>query len=411
MDIAIIGGGPAGLSAAEAAAVAGASVTVFDSKPSCGRKLLVAGKGGLNLTKIEPSEVFATRYTGGSQPSGMWESLIRGFDHAAFKQWAATLGIETFTASTGRVYPRGLKAAPLLRRWLSRLRESGVCFKMRRRLVEIQIRASGFDLTFEADGRETREHAHCVVLGMGGGSWPETGSDGGWVDALRRAGIEIARLAPANCGWEIAWPPAFLAACEGKPLKNIVVSTGGLAVPGELLISSYGLEGGAIYRLGALLREQARPSIAIDLKPHSTAEQLVAKLPVARSDLLSEARSSWRLSDAAFALLSLCVGGAPASADAMARFCKNCQLQLSDPRPLREAISSAGGVVWSQLDENLMFKAIPGLFAAGEMIDWEAPTGGYLIHGCIAMGRRAGAAAANWISSVGETRAEDTAAE
>jgi len=233
------------------------------------------------------------------------------------------------------------------------------------------------------DGARTIE-ADAAILALGGGSWPETGSDGGWVETLAQLGIGIAPLQPANCGWEYPWPPAVLAAAEGQPLKSIAARAGTGEVRGELLITRYGLEGGAIYQLGPSLRASAEPTVTIDLKPEHSAQQLVAKMGPVRRNLLSEARSRWRLSDAAHALLAM---GEPfADVAALAAAAKGTALQLTGPRPIAEAISSAGGVRWEELDAHLMLRRVPGVFVAGEMIDWEAPTGGYLIHGCLATG-------------------------
>ena len=396
MNIAIIGGGPAGLRAAEIAAGGGASVTLYDAKPSVGRKFLVAGRGGLNLTNAEPRETFTTHYSGPEQPAEAWPSLIADFDSVALRLWARGLEVETFEASSGRVYPCDLKTAPLLRRWVHRLRELGVHFAMRHRWVGLQP-GTPLRLEFQVeDGARTFE-ADAAVLALGGGSWPETGSDGAWCAALERLGVAVAPLAPANCGWELRWPDEVLAAVEGRPIKSIAVRAGGVEVKGELLVTAYGLEGGAIYQLSPTLRAMPEPALTIDFKPHSTIAQLVAKMGPIRSNFLAEARARWRLSDVAFALLSHLPGrGGWTSAEALATEVKGCTLPLTGPRPLAEAISSAGGVRWSALDPSLMLRALPGVFTAGEMIDWEAPTGGYLIQGCMATGTRAALAALAW---------------
>ena len=391
MNIAIIGGGPAGLRAAEIVAAGGAAVTLFDGKASVGRKFLVAGKGGLNLTNDESRERFVARY---GEPSRLWDSLIADFDGQALRDWAAGLGVETFAASTGRVYPRELKAAPLLRRWVQRLRELGVRFAVHHRWTGLR-REAAWMLDFQTPDGPRTHAADAVILAMGGGSWPETGSDGAWVGALEKLGVEVAPLRAANCGWECAWPRAVLDVAEGLPLKSIVVRAGAVAVPGELLITKYGLEGGAIYRLGAALRAMGEPQVAIDFKPSSTIGQLVAKMGPIRRNFLAEARARWKLSDAVFAILG---GQTWDSAVALAEHVKNFPLALTGPRPIAEAISSAGGVCWRELDDNLMLRKAPGVFVAGEMIDWEAPTGGYLIQGCFATGTRAGQGAATGMS-------------
>jgi hypothetical protein len=391
-QLAVIGGGPAGLRAAETAALAGVDVTLFDAKPSVGRKFLVAGKGGLNLTHGEDIETFARRYDAPDQPNGIWRELLADFDAAALRGWAAGLGVETFQATSGRVYPKELKAAPLLRRWLLGLKELGVRFEMNHRWSGLvpgspHLVAFSNGASFPADA---------VVFAFGGGSWPQTGSDGGWMRVFESLGISCHPLVPANCGWEHPWPPEVLAAAEGKPLKNIVVSAGEVTAIGELMVTRHGIEGGAIYQLGAVLRAMPRPAIAIDFKPTFSHARLVAKMESARRDFLAEARVRWRLSDAAVAIL----GRKPwQDAAALAHEVKHCVIGLTGPRPLAEAISSAGGVCWRELDAALMVKRFPGIFVAGEMIDWEAPTGGYLMQGCFATGTRAGREAAAWLQT------------
>lgn len=431
-QLAVIGGGPAGLRAAEVAASAGLRVTLYEGKPSVGRKFLVAGRGGLNLTHGELLDRFAARYSGPGQPADLWPRLLAGFDPAALRQWAAGLGVETFQATSGRVYPVEMKAAPLLRRWVARLRGLGVAFAMNHRLVALEsvvgqpppavevprtpspaVRQAGAPVGLETGGgagsttgavRGTRFQlvfangatatADAVVLALGGGSWPETGSDGGWTGLLESLGLAVHPLAAANCGWEHEWPPEVLARAEGKPLKNIHVRAGDQLAVGELLITRYGLEGGAIYQLGAALRAMAEPAIAIDFKPTFTHEQLVAKMASVRRNFLAEALVRWRIGDAAHAILSRQTWTDAAS---LAREVKHCVIPLLRPRPIAEAISSAGGVCWSELDAGLMVRRFPGLFIAGEMIDWEAPTGGYLMQGCFATGTRAAQSAAEWL--------------
>ena len=413
-SVAVIGGGPAGLRAAEVAALAGLRVTLYEAKPSVGRKFLVAGKGGLNMTHGEALDRFQTRYSGPGQPSGFWPKLLGEFDPGALRQWAAGLGVETFQATTGRVYPVEMKAAPLLRRWVARLRGLGVTFEMNHRLVALKAlagvsdqkgeseavggsgaRASGFQLGFAHGATATTD---AVILALGGGSWPETGSDGAWVGLLESLGLTVHSLAPANCGWEHDWPPEVLTRAEGKPLKNIQVRAGDTLAVGELLITRYGLEGGTIYQLGAALRAMSEPAIAIDFKPTFSVEQLVAKMESARRNFLDEAVIRWRIGETAHALLS---GQTWTDAFSLARAVKHCVIPLKGPRPLAEAISSAGGVVWSEIDERLMVRRFPGLFVAGEMVDWEAPTGGYLMQGCFAMGTHAARSVVEWLGQCG----------
>lgn len=409
MNLAIIGGGPAGLRAAEVAAASGASVTIFDAKPSMGRKFLVAGCGGLNLTRAESAQRMATRYLGNDMPEDVWPSLVADFDAPALRAWAAGLGIETFAASSGRVYPVGLRSARLLRRWMARLRELGVRFEYRHRWTGIAFSDASrhpasirLEFAVGVEGKPVSHEADAVILALGGGSWPKTGSDGGWIALLESLGIAITPLESANSGWELPWSGSVLALAEGRPLKNIVARAGDAEAAGELLITRYGLEGSALYPLGpalrALKRQHATAELRVDLKPTFTAEELVAKLGTLGknpSDLLAQARARWRLTDAAFAILS-CRGPFSTPA-ALAAEVKDCRLFLTGPRPIAEAISSAGGVCWSELNRSLMFHRFPGLFAAGEMIDWEAPTGGYLLQGCFATGTRAGLRAVEWM--------------
>ncbi len=370
IDIAVIGGGPAGLRAAEVAAGMGRKVTVFDGKPSVGRKFLVAGKGGLNLTHGGSLETFVSNYVGEKD----WECLLRDFSNHDLREWCHGLGLETFEASSGRVYPKALKGAPVLRAWLARLREMGVEIRPKHLWQDL---LPGNTLRF-ADGTEVR--AKAIVFALGGGSWPKTGSDGGWVGKFIELGISCEPLVSSNCGWECDWKREVLAAAEGLPIKNIHVRGGTKSVAGELLVTRYGLEGGAIYALGSELRKMSEPFIEIDFKPTFSAEELAAK-PI----------KFWKLSKPAAALLSASRIEDPAQ---LAKAAKAFRLPLLRPRPLAEAISSAGGIRWDELDENLMLRKFPGVFVCGEMIDWDAPTGGYLLQAAFATGTRVGRAAA-----------------
>lgn len=391
MKLAIIGGGPAGLRAAEVAAKAGAKVTLYEAKPSVGRKFLVAGHGGLNLTHSDPLEAFASRYEGSFQ-TGYWSSLLKDWGNNETRAWASDLGIETFIGTSGRVFPKEFKAAPLLRSWVRCLRALGVTIKTRHLLKQITPKDGHFNLLFSTqEGALTTEH-DAVVLALGGASWPETGSDARWISLLEAMGVPITPFSPANCGWEANWGHILnqdiLANIEGCPLKNVTVSAGEQRIAGELLITKYGLEGGALYQLGSALRRMEQPMLQIDLKPSFSAQELASKITTNPKDLIAAAAKVWRLSPTAKALLgSIAYGNIdPLS---LAELAKNLPIPLTGPRPIAEAISSAGGVSFDALDENLMVKSLPGLFLAGEMLDWEAPTGGYLLQGCLATGTRA----------------------
>jgi uncharacterized flavoprotein (TIGR03862 family) len=285
-----------------------------------------------------------------------------------------------------------MKAAPLLRRWIASLRQLGVRFETHHRWSGLTP-GQPIGLQF-SNGNSVQ--ADAVILATGGGSWPQTGSDGSWIDILRQLGIGCSPLTPANCGWECDWPAETVARGEGKPLKNITASAGDRHVSGELMITRHGLEGGAIYQLGPALRAMSPPAITIDLKPTFTEDQLVAKMESVRRDFLTAAAQRWKLPESALAILSRHHWQ---DARSLAREVKHCVIPLIRPRPIEEAISSAGGVLWSELDASLMLRKLPGCFVAGEMIDWEAPTGGYLIQGCLATGTLTGNAAAAWLGS------------
>jgi len=394
-ELCVIGGGPAGLRAAEVASVAGVRVSLFDAMPSVGRKFLVAGRGGLNLTGIDPD--FSGRFSGPGMPASLWPELLSEFGPEATRAWAAGLGIETFVGSGKRVYPAGMKAAPLLRRWVARLRAQGVKFFPRHRWIALNT-DEGREVAFQTPTGHCKVRAGAVLLALGGGSWPVTGSDGGWVPVFEKMGIAVAPLVPTNCGWEVDWPTDFLAVAGGRPLKNISIRAEGRTVAGELLITNYGIEGGAIYALAPALRDMKDPLVSIDLKPAFSLEELLSRMSGAKRLHLHEAGERWRLGATARALLAHHPLRAQwSSVPELAAAVKACPLRLVRPRPLAEAISAAGGVRWSEVNSDLMLRAWPGIFLAGEMLDWEAPTGGYLIQGCLATGTRAGRAAANWL--------------
>ncbi|HBI30924.1 MAG TPA: aminoacetone oxidase family FAD-binding enzyme [Verrucomicrobiales bacterium] len=386
--ILIIGGGPSGLRAAEVASNAGMKVTLCDQRRSVGRKFLVAGKGGLNLTHSEEIETFATRYQGPDQPHDFWPRALADFDNKEIRAWAARLNVGTFVQKSGRIYPKALKAAPLLRRWVEKLRKQGVDFRMSHRLVSL---TSG-KASFEGPEGKIEIQANAIILALGGGSWPQTGSDGAWVETLEKAGVEVNPLAPANCGWEVAWSSDLAEQLEAQPLKNVVASAGDKIAPGEIMITRYGMEGGPLYTLGPVLRRMDKPLLTLDFKPTFTIEKLVGKMESAKKNFLAESQYRWKLSESMRLILDH-FHGPFSSAEHLAQHAKACRIPLTKTRPIEEAISSSGGVPWQTINDQLMIKALPGIFVAGEMIDWEAPTGGYLLQGCFASGTRAAEAA------------------
>lgn len=404
MNLTIIGGGPAGLRAAEVAAKGGAKVTLYEGMPSVGRKFLVAGHGGLNLTHSDPKERFASRYQG-SFIEGYWTSLLDDFSNDDLRDWSHSLGIETFIGTSGRVFPKEFKAAPLLRSWVRHLKTLGVTIKTRHRLMEISPQDDHFHLLLQTPEGQIQKSSRMVILALGGASWPQTGSDASWISGLQSLGIKIAPFLPANCGWKVNWDDYFsnkdiLSKIEGLPLKNIAVTAGEQTIQGELLITKYGLEGGALYQLGNTLRIMKNPDLQIDLKPSFNARELASKITHFQKDFIVLASKSWRLSPSASALLGA-QAGELATQDplTLATLTKNLSIPLTGPRPIEEAISSAGGVSFEGLDEKLMVKRLPGLFVAGEMLDWEAPTGGYLLQGCFATGTRAARGALEYLEA------------
>lgn len=388
--VVVIGGGPAGLAAAEVLATGGAAVTVIDRMPSLGRKFLMAGRGGLNLTHVEPPEIFLDRY-GAARPR--LEAAIRAFDADAMRGWTAGLGVETFVGSSGRVFPRAMKASPLLRAWLARLDGLGV-------QVSLRTRWTGWDgaaLALEGPQGRVTLAADAVVLACGGASWPRLGSDGGWAALVG----PVAPLTPDNCGFLVDWSPEFAARWAGWPLKGAAFGAGRLK--GEAVITAGGIEGGAVYALSGALSAalaQGPATLVIDLKPDLAVERLAAKLAAGRPGLsLANRLRRAGVSALGAALAREAAGGAlPREPQALAAQLKALPLPLRATAGMARAISSAGGLMLDALDGRFMLRARPGVFAAGEMLDWSAPTGGYLLQACIATGRAAGAGALDWLA-------------
>ena len=404
--VAIIGGGPAGLMAAEAISQGNVRVDIYDAMPSMGRKLLMAGKGGLNITHAELFDVFLTRY--GARRAGI-EPWLRDFPPDALREWVHGLGIATFVGTSNRVFPADMKAAPLLRAWLHRLRERGVGFHVRHRWHGWDARG---DLRFTAPEGERTLHADALVLALGGGSWPQLGSDGTWVPLLSQRGIEIAPLRPANCGFDIAWSHFFRERFTGEPVKSIAATFGDLRKQGECVITVHGIEGGPIYALSAALRDEiARHGQAVlhlDLLPDWPLQRVQKEVshPRGSRSLSSHLQSRLGLKGVKAGLLREALNAEQMHDPALlARTIKSLPLRLMGTRPLSEAISTAGGVAFEALDERLMLARLPGVFCAGEMLDWEAPTGGYLLSACFASGLAAGKGALDWLQHGGQTPA------
>lgn len=397
--IAIIGAGPSGLIAAERLAGAGHAVTLYDRMPSPARKFLLAGRGGLNLTHSEPFERFVTRY----REAEPWLAPALGaFPPQALRDWAEGLGQETFVGSSGRVFPRAMKASPLLRAWLRRLDERGVVFAAGH--LWTGWNEDGALRFRKHDGAELLLRPAATLLALGGASWPRLGSDGGWQSLLAEKGVAIAPLRPANGGFTVAWSQTMRERFAGVPLKRIVLGFDGQAVPGEAMIDAAGIEGGAVYALSAPIREailrEGRAVISIDLRPDQTAEQLAARLAQRRKGetLSNHLRKAAGLSPAAIAVLREAAGGPlPDDPAALARLIKAAPLPLTGLMPIERAISTAGGIAAAELDADFMVKRLPGTFAAGEMLDWEAPTGGYLLQACFATGVAAAAGIDAWL--------------
>jgi uncharacterized flavoprotein (TIGR03862 family) len=387
-DALVIGSGPAGLMAAEELARAGRQVLICEAKPSVGRKFLMAGKSGLNLTKDEAADVFLAQY---AEASGVLGPILADFDAAAVQDWAKALGQDIFVGSSGRVFPTAMKASPLLRAWLARLDELGVVRRTRWRWRGWKDGAFAFDT---ADGPQ-QVTPQVTVLALGGASWARLGSDGAWATYLSARGVDLAPFAPANAGLSIAWSD-HMAAVIGQPVKGIALQAGPYRSRGEAVISKRGLEGGGIYAMSRSVRDGA--ALTLDLMPDWEVGKIAARLarPRGKTSLTNHLRKSLKLDKVQVALLQEFARPLPTDPQALARLIKAVPVQHAGLRPIDEAISTAGGVRFSALDQTLMLNALPGVFCAGEMLDWEAPTGGYLITACLATGRWAGRAAAQY---------------
>ncbi len=402
VQVAVIGGGPAGLMAAERLCAAGLAVTVFERMPSLGRKLLMAGRGGLNLTHGEPLDKLLGRY---GEAAASLAPIIQEFDNAAVRAWAEALGQPTFAGSSGRVFPQALKASPLLRAWLARLDAAGVRFVTRCRWRGF---AEGGGLLLEAADATTEViQPTATVLAMGGASWPRLGADGGWVEALRAAGVGVAALVPANVGVDVAWSPGFVARFAGAPLKTVALTFRGQRLRGDLVMTAYGLEGTAVYTHGpairAALARDGATDLSLDLRPDTDLAALTRRFGKAMEKGRSRANALRQagLSPAASALLREAVNPLPGEPAALAALLKAVPVRVTGQQGLARAISSAGGIRLDELDRHLMLERLPGVFACGEMLDWEAPTGGYLLQACLATGRAAADGVLAWLEETG----------
>lgn len=385
--VAVIGGGPAGLIAAEWLGRAGVAVTIYDRMPSLGRKFLMAGRGGLNLTHSEDFERFVARYAEGAT---VLRPLIEAFRPEDLRAWCEGLGQETFIGSSGRVFPKAFKASPLLRVWLSRLEGLGVRFALRHRWW-------GWDdegrLIFtNAAGEQVTAQSDATILALGGASWSRLGSDGSWTELLKTKDVAVAPLRPANMGFTLPWSEVIRGRFEGEPLKRIALTFEGITVRGEAIVTADGIEGGAVYALSARLRDaigrEGHAIIHLDLRPDLSEEALAQRLSAPRKGQSASTflRKAASLSPLGIACLRESDPHLPVEPTALARLIKAVPLNLTGMKPLDRAISSAGGIPFAELDDNLMLRHLPGVFAIGEMLDWEAPTGGYLLQAVFATG-------------------------
>jgi hypothetical protein len=406
-SVAVIGGGPAGLMAAEVISARNhsAKVDVYDSMSSVGRKFLMAGKSGLNITHSDPFDVFVTRY---GKRREQIEPLLRVFGSDQLREWVHGLGIQTFIGTSGRVFPMGMKASPLLRAWLTRLNASNVTFHLRHKWTGFlpDQRSSPVDnsLRFVTPNGDVTVKPDAVILALGGGSWSRLGSDGAWVDWLKQAGVKVEALRPSNCGFDVAWSEHFREKYDGHPIKSVILSFGSLRQQGEFIVTKEGVQGGLIYTASAMMRDEIDANgvaiMHLDLKPDRTLEWLVDKLsrPRGKRSLASYLEKSLGIHNVKAGLLREFVSKEDfTNAERLAGFIKALPVPLIAPRPLDEAISSAGGVTFESLDEHLMIRNMPGVFCAGEMLDWEAPTGGYLLTACFSSGHAAGNGVLNWL--------------
>ena len=405
-NVAVIGAGPAGLMAAEVLAQGGASVTIYDAMPSAGRKFLMAGRGGLNLTHSEPLPQFLARYR---EAMPHLAAAIEAFPPRALRDWSETLGQETFVGSSGRVFPKAFKASPLLRAWLRRLDSMGLRLALRHRWT-------GWDehgrLLFQTPNGPRVIETRATMLALGGASWPRLGSDGAWAEILAASGVQISPLRPANSGFTVAWSDIFRDRFEGQPLKGVALTSGARSVRGEAIVTRTGIEGGVVYALSAELREaidRGRATLHVVLRPDLDMKELIAKVSVPRGkqSLSNFLRKAVSLSPVAIGLLQEAAKTsgtslAPLSPTEFAKLINAVPIELTGVAPIARAISTAGGIAFGEIDAGFMIRRLRGVFAAGEMLDWEAPTGGYLLQASFATGAAAGRGALKYLDPHGE---------
>jgi len=402
-NVAVIGAGPAGLMAAEVLAQGGASVTIYDAMPSAGRKFLMAGRGGLNLTHSEPLPQFLARYR---EAMPHLAAAIEAFPPRALRDWSETLGQETFVGSSGRVFPKAFKASPLLRAWLRRLDSMGLRLALRHRWT-------GWDehgrLLFQTPNGPRVIETRATMLALGGASWPRLGSDGAWAEILAASGVQISPLRPANSGFTVAWSDIFRDRFEGQPLKGVALTSGARSVRGEAIVTRTGIEGGVVYALSAELREaidRGRATLHVALRPDLDMKELIAKvsMPRGKQSLSNFLRKAVSLSPVAIGLLQEAAKTSGTSLASLspadlANLINAVPIELTGVAPIARAISTAGGIAFSEIDAGFMIRRLPGVVVAGEMLDWEAPTGGYLLQASFATGAAAGRGALKWLNS------------
>ena len=402
--VAVVGGGPAGLMAATVLSEAGLAVDIFDAKGSAGRKFLIAGRGGLNLTHAEPTETFADRYGNHAQ---IFKKILAGFSPEDLRAWLHRLGIETFVGTSGRVFPKDATAPEILKIWLEALGKRGVVFHYHHRWQGFS--ATEAPLFLAEDGELLEFAAKGVILALGGASWPQTGSDGSWTSLLAARGVHLAPFRPANCGVEVAWSEYFRTRFNGKPIKNLLLCCGDRRATGDVVVTAHGLEGGPVYALSGVIRDLLEKSspvpLFLDLKRDLPLERILEKLQQRRSkeSLANFLRKGLHLTGPVYSLLQeFCPPEELENPALLAGHLKKLMIPISNTRPLAEAISSAGGVTFPEVNADLMLRKLPGVFVAGEMLDWEAPTGGYLLQGAFSTGYHAAQGLLKWLATLND---------